>query len=309
MAHHLILGAGPVGRATATLLSRDGHDVTLASRSGSGVAIDGVRRLALDAADTAALVAAADGQDALYNCLNPAYHRWVTDWPPLANGLLAAAERSGAVLVTASNLYAYGPVSGPMMEGMPDASTEAKGRVRARMWADALAAHTSGRLRAVEVRASDYLGPGVGGGGALTRLVPALRQGKRPLVLGSPDQPHTWTDVRDVARTLVAVAGIESAWGRVWHVPSSEPRTQREALTEIAAVLGRPLASPRVMGVRSLRTLGLFSPLLRELAGTVYQFTGPFVMDSTAAQRVLGLAPTAWAETVRATAEDNSPAP
>jgi len=54
---------------------------------------------------------------------------------------------------------------------------------------------------------------------------------------------------------------------------------------------------------------GLFSPLLRELAGTVYQFTGPFVMDSTAAQRDLGLAPTAWAETVRATAEDNSPAP
>jgi nucleoside-diphosphate-sugar epimerase len=305
MTHHLILGAGPIGRATATILARDGHDVTLASRSGSGVQIDGVRRLALDAADTPALVVAADGQDALYNCLNPAYHRWGTDWPPLANGLLAAAERSGAVLATASNLYAYGPVSGPMVEGMADGSTEAKGRVRAQMWADALAAHASGRLRAVEVRASDYLGPGVSAGSALTRLVPALREGKRPLVLGDPDQPHTWTDVRDVARTLVAVAGNRAVWGRVWHVPSCEPRTQREALNEIAIVLGRPLARPRVMGARSLRALGLFSPLLRELAGTVYQFSAPFVMDSTAAQRDLGLAPTPWVETVRATAQEN----
>ncbi len=305
MTHHLILGAGPVGRATAALLARNGQDVTLASRSGTGVAIDGVRRLALDAADPAALLAAANGQDALYNCLNPAYTRWSTDWPPLANALLAAAERSGAVLATASNLYAYGPVAGPMVAGLPDASPEARGRVRARMWADALAAHESGRLRAVEVRASDYLGPGVGAGSHLTRLVPALRAGKRPLLIGSPDLPHTWTDIRDVARTLVAVAGDPAAWGRVWHVPSNAPKTQREALTEIAAVLGRPLARPRVMGAGALRALGIFSPFLRELAGTAYQFTDPFVMDSAAAQRQLGLSPAAWSETVRATADEN----
>ena len=42
------------------------------------------------------------GPRALYNAVNPAYHRWATDWPPVAAALLTAAERSGAVLVTMS---------------------------------------------------------------------------------------------------------------------------------------------------------------------------------------------------------------
>lgn len=36
-----------------------------------------------------------------------------------------------------------------------------KGAIRAAMWEDPLAAHAAGRVRALEVRASDYLGPQV----------------------------------------------------------------------------------------------------------------------------------------------------
>lgn len=46
----------------------------------------------------------------IYNCVNPAYHRWATDWPPIAAALLDAAERADALLVTMGNLYGYGPV-------------------------------------------------------------------------------------------------------------------------------------------------------------------------------------------------------
>ena len=35
-----------------------------------------------------------------------------------------------------------------------------KGRLRAQMWADALALHDAGRIRATELRSSDYFGPG-----------------------------------------------------------------------------------------------------------------------------------------------------
>src|SRR6266545_2821444 len=83
------------------------------------------------------------------------YHRWLTDWPPLASSLLTAAERSGAVLVSASNLYGYGPVDGPITPETPLAATQPKLRLRAQMWRDALAAHQAGRLRTSEVRASD----------------------------------------------------------------------------------------------------------------------------------------------------------
>jgi hypothetical protein len=110
---------------------------------------------AVDAADGEALTAAAAGAAAVYNAVNPAYHRWATDRPPVAEALLTTAERSGAVLVTMGNLYGYGRPTGPMT---PLAVTDTRGRVRARMWTDALAAHEAGRVRVAEARAADVVG-------------------------------------------------------------------------------------------------------------------------------------------------------
>lgn len=302
----VVLGAGPVGRGVAQLLASRGTNVTLVSRSGAGPSLPGVERVAIEVSDAAAVGSLAEGASALYNCLNPPhYHRWPSEWPPMAAAALSAAERSGAVLVTASNLYAYGPSAEPYREGDPDRAQDAKGGVRAAMWAQALAAHREGRLRAVEARASDYVGPAVGSGGALTRAVPQIRDGKRVQVIGDPDQPHTWTDVRDMARTLVALAERPQTWGQVWHVPSHPPVTQREFLTRVAEILGAP--SPRLAPLTGLplHLLGVVIPTLRAIREMAYQFTEPFVMDSTRSAEALGLEPTPWPEVLRSTAADN----
>jgi nucleoside-diphosphate-sugar epimerase len=265
--------------------------------------VPGVTRVALDASDADQLAGLAAGAQAVYNCVNPpAYHRWPTMWPPIAAALLAAAERTGAVLVTTGNLYPYGAVEGPMVEGLPDAGRGTKAQVRARMWADALAAHKAGRVRAVEVRGSDYVGAGVGDGGHIPRLVPRAMAGKPVRVLGSPDQPHSWTDVADMARALVAVAGRESAWGRVWHAPTNPPSTQREAVADICRAAGRKPVEVRGYPAWALTAGGLVSPMLRELRETAYQFEKAYVLDSSAIARELGLEPTAWDEVCRRTA-------
>lgn len=300
---HLVVGAGPVGRATAQELVSQGHEVTLASRSGAGPDLPGVERVALDAADADGVTAAARNATAVYNCVNPpAYDKWPTLWPPMAEALQLAAERTGAVLVTTGNLYPYGPVAGPMVEGLPDAGAGTKARVRAKMWADALAAHEDGRLRAVEVRGSDYVGTGVGESGVLTRVVPRALEGKPVRVIGDPDQPHAWTDVRDMARALVAVAGREDTWGRVWHAPTNPPRTQREALADVCRAVGRKPVEVRGYPRAVMAAGALVSPLLRELKETAYQFDRPFVLDSSAITREIGLEPTPWEEVCRRTA-------
>jgi nucleoside-diphosphate-sugar epimerase len=301
---HLVVGAGPIGRHVAALLAERGSRVTVVSRSGRSTGIDGVEHLALDASDADALARAAEGTDHLYNCANPTdYTQWERVWPPLAASLLSAAERSGAVYAITGTLYPYGPVDGPLSEDLPDAAKDHKGRLRARLWADAKAAHDAGRLRAVEIRGSDYMGRGVGGNGHISRLVPDALRGKRVTMMGRTDQPHTFTDVADAARTLVAAAEDPGAHGRVWHVPSNPPVTQAQALTDVLASVGRPPVRISALRGAAMSAVALASPFMREMRELLYQWERPYVLDDSAARARFGITPTPWEEVCRRTAQ------
>jgi nucleoside-diphosphate-sugar epimerase len=294
---HVVVGAGPVGSAVTRLLVGAGHRVRIVTRSGSGPQLPGVERIALDAADTLGLTQVAEGATAIHNCANPPYHRWSLDWPPLAASLLTVAEVTGAVLATVSNLYPYGPVTGPMTPTTPEHPADNKARVRAAMWADALEAHRAGRVRAVEVRASDYLDAGEQS--AIARQLGPILAGRRLRTVGDLDQPHSWTTTRDTAAALVAAAADPEAHGRVWHVPTNAPRTQREALVDLARAAGRPLPPISAAGATTLRLVGLFNPTINELRGTLYQFTAPFVIDDSETRERFGLEPEPWEQALR----------
>jgi nucleoside-diphosphate-sugar epimerase len=307
MSKWTIFGAGPIGRDIASLAGEAGHEVLLVSRSGTGPEVPGVTRVAADAADGGVVADLAMGSEVIINALNPAYHRWVQDWPPMADALLAGAERSGALLITISNLYGYGPVDGLLTEDLPLSAAGPKGAVRARMFADALRAHEQGRVRMVELRAGDYIGPGAESHMG-DRVVPRILAGKRSVsVLGAAGQPHTWTYTHDVARLTLAVAADPAAWGRAWHVPSNRPRTQQQVVQDFADYAGEPTPRVKPYSPAMLWVAGRFSPVIRELGETTYQFDRPFVMDSSAAEQYFAMAPTDWQEVISATVESYRP--
>lgn len=300
MGRHVVVGAGGVGRSVSRLLVADGHEVVLGSRSGSNAGLEGVEAVSVDVADTRALVRLAQGAAAIYNCVNPrAYHRWAQEWPPMAAGMLAAAEQTGAMLVITGNLYAYGAVDGPMTASTPLGATGKKGGIRRRMWLDALAAHEAGRVRVAEVRASDYVGPESGAQSHLgDRVIPRLLAGRRVRVLGSADVAHTWTYVPDVARTLVAVGAELSAGGRAWMVPSNPPMTQRQALASIGERAGVDAPKVSTLSKRLIRVTGTASPIIRELGEVLPQFERPFVVDASETVERFGIEPTPWIDVV-----------
>jgi nucleoside-diphosphate-sugar epimerase len=287
MSLHVIVGAGPVGSGIAQLLADAGEQVRVVTRSGGGLEHPAVERVAADASDAARLRALADGAAVIYNCANPRYTRWETDWPPLASALVQAAASSGAVLAITGNLYGYGPVDGPMTESTPLATTGRKGRVRVKMWHDALAAG----IRTFEVRAADYIGPGADSVFSFA-ILPALAKRRTARVPANIDLPHSFTYTGDVARTLVTLAADERAWGRAWHVPSPPPLTIRQLADRYFAVTGQEPVKVAGLPRWLPRLAAPFVPMVRELVEMDYQFYRPFVLDTSAVTSTFGLAAT-----------------
>ena len=298
MGKHVVVGAGKVGAGTARRLVEQGHEVVVVTRR--GIAIDGASGIAADASDGARLAKIAAGADALYNCANPQqYSTWPKVWPPIANALLHAAEASGAVLVVMNNLYGYGEVSEPMREDTRLRPTTVKGWIRARMWRDAKELHDAGRIRVTEARASDYLG-GREMSVLDTTVLSRIAGGGRPIWLGDPDAPHSWTYVDDAAATLVAIATDERAWGKPWHVPTPPPLSARVAAVRAAELIGAPRPKLTRIPYAAFWASGVFNPQLRAMREMHYQFTRPFELNSTLTEQTFGLAPTPTDDALRA---------
>jgi nucleoside-diphosphate-sugar epimerase len=297
----IVLGAsGAIGSHVVDALVTQGRKVRAVTRTPVADR-PGVEQATADLRDPAQLRAALDGATAVVHAAQPAYTRWAQEFPSLTSAIADAAGAAGARLVLADNLYSYGPVDGPLTEDLPPAATDTKGRVRAAMARDLLDRHDRGELEVVIGRASDYYGPrGVNSTAGATLFGPALT-GKPIRMIGSADQPHTWHHLPDVGRALARLIEDPEASGRVWHLPAAPPLTQRELATAVAHAAGR---EPKISVLPGFlhRTLALGHPMLRELWGTRYQFTAPFVVDDSRFRtRFPDLMPTPHTEAIAAT--------
>lgn len=287
MTSHVIVGRGATASATAALLAESGDRVRIVSRSGAGPEHPNIERITLDALDTAALTAVAEGAETLFNMAMPAYHTWPETVPPLFDSIRSAAEQTGANYVMLGNLYGYGPADGPVTEQSPLAATGPKGQVRARMWREAEEAHRAGRVRVAEVRAGQFVGPGAI---SLFSLLaqPKILAGELALLPQELDLPHPYTAIGDAAAAVVAVARDEHAWGRAWHAPVITA-TVRELAGRFAAVAGAPEPRLAVMTDRELTLLGLTDPFWAELFETYHMSHASFIVDDSAIRDTFGL--------------------
>ena len=297
---YVVTGAGPVGWTAAEQLAEQGHAVRVLTRSGSGPDHPNVERRPLDVSDPARLGEAFEGAKAVFHCIHGSAYAastWAKELPKAEQAVLDAAGKAGAVVVFPESLYSYSEPDKTMAEHSPRDAQGGKRGIRTAL----LNTRSASTTDTVSVVAADYFGPRVRMAHAGERMVPAILSGKRVQVIGSADQPHSFTYVPDLAAAMIRAAQTPSLWNRVWHAPTGPALTQRSIATSFATAAG--MDAPKVSAIPgwTLRAAGLFSAGMRELAEMLYQFERPFVMDSRVSQQALALEPTPHHEAAQAT--------
>ena len=304
----VVFGTGPVGWATVRELVNRGLRVRVVNRSGRLPSTvvetrpEGLEVVAADATDRAAVRSVSAGATHMYNCAHARYDQFAKVLPVLYGTIADAAVEHGAVLATAQNLYVYARGLPVIDDSSPVDPPTRKGRVIQKLQEGLEEAGRRRGLRWTVVRASDFYGPGSVEQSLFgsARFLDPLAVGKKPMLIGDPDQPHTYTYVGDYGRALVVAGLSPAAHGSTWIVPNDRTITTRQMAALFFCAAGRDpgfSAVPRFMLVLA----GLVDPVIREIPEMLYQKEEPYVVDGSRFASCFGFTPTSLEDGVRLT--------
>jgi nucleoside-diphosphate-sugar epimerase len=281
----VVLGAGRgIGREITRQLVAEGREVRAVTRSG-GVP-EGAQDVRGDLMDRASTVKAVEGASVIHLAANVPYTSWVQMLPTMVENTIAAAEAVGAKIVYTDNLYAYGPVTGPLRESTPERPAGPKEKLRSAL---------GKRLREASVpvttcRSSDYYGPGGVGSLPGELVIKPMSAGRAGMWFWPLDVPHTFAYLADTARAQIVLGDDERADGKVWHTPAAETLTVREFFALTGRVLGngrKPMRLPAV----AVAVGSLFDKRLRGSGEMDHQRTAPWLVDHSAFDATFGQLP------------------
>lgn len=299
-------GAGAIGRSIAAELRRRGIAHRVVGRNLHRLQAefggDPLAELATwDPHEPRSVRAAAHQVETLIYLVGVPYDHFELHPVLIEKTLQGAVDAGVGQLVLVGTVYPYGlPQSAKVSEQHPRNPHTFKGRMRQEQEDRLLSAHAAGRIRGTILRLPDFYGPGVTAS-FLHPLFAAAAKGSTANMIGPLDTPHEFVFVPDVGPALVELAARREAYGTWWNFAGAGAITQRQIADEVFRLAGRP-PRLRVAGKLTLRALGLFNPMLRELVEMHYLITTPVLLDDTALNRLLPtLRKTPYAEGIRQT--------
>jgi nucleoside-diphosphate-sugar epimerase len=107
-----------------------------------------------------------------------------------------------------------------------------------------------------------------------------------------PDMPHTYHYIPDVAAALAALGSApDDAYGRAWMLPCAPAGSTRGLVARVVGSMGREVRIARAPRW-TVKAIGAFVPIVREIGEMLYQWEEPFVVDDRRFRERFGLAPT-----------------
>lgn len=277
---HTVLGAaGAVGQAVITELQAKGLSVRGVGRSlkRSDIAVVQADLLQIDEAK-----AAIQGSSYVYLCVGLPYESkvWRRDWPILMQHVIEACRTTDACMVFLDNIYLYGPspLSVPFDETHSQQPTTEKGKARKQTRDILWNAIERNAIKAVVGRAADFYGPKATYSPFYISFLERMLQGKNPQSVATPGKLHTYANVSDLGRALVALALDPSTYGQAWHLPVGEPITVTDMLSIFNQEMGTSF-KVSFLPPFMRKLLAFFMPPLKEVGEMMYQFESDYVMS------------------------------
>lgn len=286
----VVLGAaGRVANEVGQAFLRAGYRVRAVTRNGRSV-LPGAESVAADAADAAQLSRALEGADFVFNGLNPLYTEWEEKVMPMARNVAQALRGKGATHLFIGNVYPFGSTMPPQLrEDTPYRPSTSKGRIRQQMKALFRSEAETYGTQTIVIRAGDFFGAGEG-----TWLDQAITTKLGKGIFTSPgpmDLPHAWAYLPDLANAFVAAAAVADKLPRfeVLHFPGHTV-TLAEMKAAIEKASGKSLKTS-FMPWWAIRAMGLFNPMMREIATMSYLWRTPHQLVSDRIEALLGPLP------------------
>lgn len=305
MALNTILGAGgPISHGLAKILSATGTPLRLVSRNPRPV--PGADTLAADISDRQQAIQAVAGSSIVYLLIGLKYDVkvWHELWPRIMANSIEACKRAGANLLFFDNVYMYGRVDGPMTEETTYAPVSKKGEVRAQIATMLMDEVKAGKLTAIIARSADFYGLGDAPHGLPNVIVfEPFAKGAKASWLVNDSLPHSLTFTPDAARGVAMLAGRDSAWNQVWHLPTAAPGPTGKELISMAAQAFGVKPRYRILNRGMIKVGGWFDSQVKELYEMLYQNDRPYIFDSTKFARAFGFGGTPYTEGIRIAAE------
>ncbi|MEB2784324.1 NAD-dependent epimerase/dehydratase family protein [Algoriphagus persicinus] len=295
MSIHTILGAnGNIAKIVSAELARSGISVRQFSRTPKKVNTSD-ELVSGDLLDATAVSQAVKGSEVVFLLAGIQYKStvWERDWPIIMKNTLDACIAHGAKLVFFDNMYACDPSQVSHITEETSLNPQSrKGKVRKQildmLWAEV----KSGKISAIVARAPDFYGPDANNSVLDELVIKKMKAGKNAQWLYSGDKKHSFIYIPDAGKATAFLALQENAWNQTWNLPTdpSYP-TGKEIVEMINQQLGTKLKL-QVMPAWLVSILGLFMPVMKEIAELRYQSDSDYCFDSSKIEKAYGLKPT-----------------
>lgn len=302
-----ILGAGgSIGIELAKALKPYTSDIRLVSRNPERVNSTDTL-FSADLTKKTAVFSAIEGSQITYVTIGFPYKTkiWKQTWMPFIQNVIAACLKHNSRLVFFDNVYAIGGNNvNHITEKSPISPSSKKGEIRAEVDRLILDNIERNNLQAIIARAPDFFGGTAKANSIVMNLVyNNLVKGKKSQWFCNAKVVHSMGYVPDLALGTAILGNTPQAYNQIWNLPTDTQKiTGEEWISLFASEMGAK-NNYSVLPDWLIKGLGLFMPVMKELAEMNYQYDRDYYFDSKKFNDYFNFTPTSNAMAVKQTLE------